>query len=134
MLNIFLVDDDPIINEFVEFALAGIDHKIQTARDGAEGLQITNAMTAHGDQPYPDVVLLDLNMPKVDGPHFLREFRKHPGCAHTPVIIVSGSNSAHDHRRLEGLEISGFFPKPLCIDDYRPLGSIILALVQRHVP
>ena len=131
-MNILLVDDDPTISQCVEYALEGMDAEVQTAKDGAEGLELANNMTGLRDNPCPDVVLLDLNMPRVDGPEFLREFRKHPVCRHVPVIIFSASNSVRDYRRLQGLEISGIFPKPVSIEDYRPLGSMIRAALEKR--
>ena len=75
--------------------------------------------------PCPDIVLLDLNLPKVDGPEVLTEFRKHPECARTPVIVISSSDAHKDRERMAGLGISRYFRKPSDLDGFLRLGALV---------
>jgi CheY-like chemotaxis protein len=132
MVHILLVDDDPTISTCVEHGLESMEHELQIARDGGEGLALTKQMTGTGAHPYPDIVILDLNMPGMDGPSFLREFRKQSGCKDIPVIILSASTATSDYERLAGLKISGIFPKPLSVEDYQPLGRMIQRVIAKR--
>ena len=59
--------------------------------DGAKAIEYVRQMGTPKGAPCPDVILLDLNLPKADGPQVLSAFRAHPLCARTPVIVVSSS-------------------------------------------
>lgn len=77
------------------------------------------------DIPCPDVMPLDLNLPKVDGPTILEDFRTHPACQHTPVIVVTPSDAKRD-----GAEIATYGPtrrlrKPSDIDAFMQLDALI---------
>jgi CheY-like chemotaxis protein len=80
-----VVDDDPTTREVVTEMLEALDYTVETARDGAEALEKVR-------RHRPDVVLLDLTMPVMDGPRFLQACRAEMGCGDLPVIIMSGSS------------------------------------------
>ena len=106
-----------------------VEHELHIVRDGAEALDLMTRMGHPGEAPCPDLMLLDLNLPKVDGPQVLSEFRKHPECGHTPVIIVSSADSQNDRARLAKYGISRYFRKPSDHDSYLELGAIVLEVV-----
>src|SRR5690349_15493812 len=70
-----------------------IEHHLHVVSDGQAALNFVARMGTTPEIPCPDVMLLDLNLPKVDGPTILREFRKHPECEDTPVIVVTSSDA-----------------------------------------
>ena len=80
MLHILLAEDNFGDVLLVEQALTEhqIDHELHVVKDGDEALQFLDRMGEAGGPPCPDVLLLDLNLPKVEGPQVLQEFRKHP--------------------------------------------------------
>jgi CheY-like chemotaxis protein len=83
-----------------------------------------------GHPPCPDLVLLDINLPKVDGPGVLAEFRKHPAGAHTPVIVVTSSDTARERARMAALGIAGYFRKPPELEVFMMLGGIVRNVVE----
>jgi CheY-like chemotaxis protein len=85
MKHILVVDDDPITLDVVTEMLEALDYAVETARDGAEALEKVR-------QHRPDVVLLDLKMPVMDGQQFLHACRAEIGCGDLPIIIMSGSS------------------------------------------
>ena len=87
-----------------------------------------------GEAPFPDVILLDLNLPKVDGPQLLSEFRKHPECANTPVIVVTSSDARTDRDRMAELGITSYFRKPSDLDAFLKLGSVVKEIVEERSP
>jgi CheY-like chemotaxis protein len=84
-----------------------------------------------GEAPCPDLMLLDLNLPKADGQRVLSEFRKHPECGHTPVIVVSSADNQKDRALLANYGISRYFRKPSDYDSYLKLGAIVLEVVAK---
>jgi CheY-like chemotaxis protein len=81
--SVLIVDDDRMFREVVRMRLAAAGYQTFVACGADEGWAMAQAGR-------PDVVLLDLVMPEVDGVSFLRRLRADPGLAATPVIVVSG--------------------------------------------
>ncbi len=127
MLRILLAEDNPGDVLLVQQALEEyhIDHELHVVRDGGEAMEFLAHMGEPGEAACPDIVLLDLNLPKVDGHQVLSEFRKHPSCTHTPVIVVSSSDLPKDRARVAALGISRYFRKPSELDAFMLLGSVV---------
>ncbi len=132
MVNILLVEDNPGDILLVQHALKEyrIVHQLHIIRDGAEALAFLARMGLPSEEPCPDVLLLDLNLPKVEGPRVLTEFRKHPECEHTPVIVVTSSDAQKDRRQMADLGVSRYFKKPSDLDAYLRLGSVVREVIE----
>jgi CheY-like chemotaxis protein len=131
-LQILLAEDNLGDILLVEQALEEhhLPHQLHVVRDGAEALEFVAHMGESGGAPCPDVLLLDLNLPKVDGPEILAEFRKHPQCARTPVIVVTSSDAHTDRVRMGELGIANYFRKPSDLDAFLELGAIVREVVE----
>lgn len=105
-LRLLFVDDDPILREFASVHLASEHMRLETAADGAEGL----AAIAAGK---PDLVLLDLDMPNVDGFEVLRSLRADPETEHLPVIVVTGREDTAAIDRAFDAGATSFIAKPI---------------------
>ncbi len=132
MTQILLAEDNPGDVFLVQHALEehGIEHELHVVTDGAEALAYLAQMGAAGSVPCPDLLLLDLNLPKVDGPQVLTEFRQHPECAQTPVIVVSSSNAERDRARITALGIARYFRKPTDLTAFLQLGAVVREVVK----
>ena len=64
-------------------------------------------------------------MPKVQGHEILAEFRRHPGCARTPVIVVSSSDAEREKALMTGLGVSRYFRKPSDLSAFLQLGAVV---------
>ena len=73
----------------------------------------------------PDLVLIDLNLPKVDGLQVLAHLRNHPLCGSTPVVIVTSSDAPRDRERATRLGAALYFRKPSEFDEFMQLGAIV---------
>lgn len=116
MKNILLVDDDNIFN-FLNTKLleaSGIVSEIHTAVNGQEALDLLNNYYT-GSSSLPDVILLDLNMPVMDGFSFLEAFQKLklPKKENVSIIIVTSSEDPKDMARAKQMGITGYLTKPL---------------------
>ncbi|MEJ8802949.1 response regulator [Pontibacter sp. H249] len=120
-VNILLVEDDylDIMNVERELKRINIEHPIHVARNGREALSM---LRGEGDtpkiSPAPSVILLDINMPKMNGIEFLTELRREPEFSHIPVFIMTTSNEETDRMAAQRLNVSGYVVKPLSFDNF----------------
>jgi len=106
-----------------------IPHELHVVKDGDEALEFLDGMGEAGKPPCPDVLLLDLNLPKVDGPQVLQAFRKHPACAETPVVVVTSSDAPADRKRAQALGATAYFKKPYDFSEFMRLGTVVKQVV-----
>ena len=102
-----------------------IEHELFVVSDGAEAVDYIDNIGEGSGSRRPDVVLIDLNLPKVDGLQVLAHLRNHPFCAATPVVIVTSSDAPRDRERAAGLGVARYFRKPSEIDEFMRLGAIV---------
>jgi two-component system response regulator len=121
--TILLVEDDPGDQELTRRALA--DDVFQTdlriVQDGKEALDYLHregAFIAPEDSPRPDLILLDLNMPRVDGRQVLERVREDPEISRIPVITLTTSDEEEDVLRSYDLGCKSFIKKPVEIDKF----------------
>jgi len=131
MFHILLAEDNIGDVLLVKRALREyeIPHELHVVQDGGEAIDYVSRMGKPGGDPCPDLVLLDLNLPKADGAQVLTAFRKRPECAQTPVIVVTSSNAQRDRDFMAKLGIACYFRKPSDLDEYMQLGGIVRQFV-----
>lgn len=114
-LKILLVEDNII--EILKLKRAienlGMNHEVLEAENGEIALD-----SIKQEEINPDIILLDLNMPKMNGLEFLSVVRNDESMRHLPIIILSTSNNNRDLKEAYKLGVSGYILKPLKYDDY----------------
>jgi CheY-like chemotaxis protein len=115
-MKCLLIDDDADDRNIFEHVAAQINGltNIVTVADGTTALR----MLMDGSWK-PDLIFLDLNMPKMDGKQFLSSIKNEPGLSGIPVIIYSTSNSKQDKIETEKLGACGYLIKPFDISDLK---------------
>lgn len=103
--TIVVVDDEPSIGRVVQFKLEKEGFKVHVATDGIEGL-------AKIQSEKPDLVLLDIMMPGMDGFEVCQRMKENPRTAKIPVIVLTARGQAPDRIRGKELGIIDFFTKP----------------------
>ena len=106
--RLLVVDDDVSIRGFLAEALADEGYEVRTASDGHEALAVLKEWR-------PDLILLDLMMPRMDGWVFRAEQRNMPGVSDVPVIILSATRDLAT--KAQELEPAYLFSKPFDLDD-----------------
>lgn len=106
MARILIVDDSPTQTMSLAKILKKNGHDVITAKDGAEGVQVAKA-------ELPDLVLMDVVMPKVNGFQATRQITKNPSTSHIPVIIVTTKDQETDKIWGEGQGAKGYVIKPV---------------------
>lgn len=134
-LNIVIAEDNNSDVYLVREALAkhGVDAAIVVHRDGEEMLTAIVHIDA-GEVPCPDLVLLDLNLPKRNGEFLLTRIRQSPLCGDVPIIIVTSSNAPKDREATARMGASRYFCKPSDYDEFMVLGALIKDLIQPKEP
>lgn len=127
VLRIFLAEDNPGDVCLVRESLREhhLDYELWLAADGAEARRYLSLLGASCETPCPDLVMLDLNLPMVDGFELIELFRKHPLCSTTPVIVVTSSNAPRDRERTARLGVARYFNKPSELSEFLELGSVV---------
>jgi chemotaxis family two-component system response regulator Rcp1 len=127
MANLFLAEDNPADVFLVREALAAhnIEIDLTVVPDGNAAMKAVEEICADDECDRPGVVMLDINLPLVDGFTVLAALRDHPNCALVPVIIVSSSDSARDRQKAFSLGASHYFRKPPDLNGFLELGGLI---------
>ena len=120
IVNILLVEDDylDIMNVERELKKIHITHPIHVARNGKEALNMLRGEETEKISPAPSIILLDINMPRMNGLEFLTELRRDPEFSHIPVFIMTTSNEETDRMAAQRLNVSGYIVKPLTFDSF----------------
>jgi CheY-like chemotaxis protein len=115
-LEILLVEDDAVdvMNVRRAFAKNKLTNPIHVAQNGIEALE----MLRKGVLPARHLVLLDLNMPKMNGIEFLRELRADPALHATSVVVLTTSNEERDKVEAYELNVAGYLLKPVTFPSF----------------
>jgi two-component system, chemotaxis family, response regulator Rcp1 len=124
-LEILLVEDNPADVRLTIEALkaARVPNNLQVARDGAEAIDLLKGAGAHG--PRPDLILLDLNLPKKDGREVLADIKEDDNLRHIPVVILTTSQADQDILQSYLLRANAVTTKPVDVDQFFALVQAI---------
>ncbi len=116
-LNILLIEDDEVdvMNVRRAFKKNNIANPLFFAGNGIEALEQLRNDSIPRDRR---IVLLDLNMPKMNGIEFLRELRRDPRLNLTPVIVLTTSNDERDRIEAYNLNVAGYILKPVTFSNF----------------
>src|SRR5271163_700865 len=118
--QVLLVDDNPADVDLAQEALAGGRHqsRISNAVDGEEAIAFLRHTGRYADAVRPDLMILDLNLPKKDGRAVLAEVKSDPNLRTIPIVVFSTSRSILDIKRCYQLGANCYVSKPGNLDDY----------------
>ncbi len=114
-LTFLLIDDDEIEQMKFQRIIKKLNpiHSIKEAHDGEEALKLITT-----GKLIPDVILLDLNMPKMNGIDFLKHFKEHETLQYIPIIMLTTSSNHSEIKQCYAEGASGYVIKPLKYEDY----------------
>jgi chemotaxis family two-component system response regulator Rcp1 len=108
---------------------AQVNAAVAVVNDGHQAVEFIDKADAGQAVFCPDLVLLDLNLPKKDGLEVLRHMRNSFACKNTLVLVVTSSDSAGDREAAKALGINGYFRKPSAYAEFMKLGPMIRELL-----
>jgi len=120
-LEILLVEDNPVDVMITRDALyaGNLCHNLHVAEDGEEAMDFLYKRGRFASVPSPEIVLLDLNLPRKDGREVLADMKNDPELQHIPVIVLTTSASEEDIRTSYELHANCFITKPSDVDQFR---------------
>jgi two-component system, chemotaxis family, response regulator Rcp1 len=108
---------------------AKLDADMHVVKDGEQAVEFLDAAKGGPDGRRPSLVILDINLPKMQGSEVLQHMRKSRGWSDVPVIAVSTSDSAHDRELMTKLGANQYFRKPSAYAEFMKLGDRIRDLL-----
>ena len=130
MINILLVEDDQLDVIDIRRSLdkLNIHYQLHTARNGEEAIDFLIGRSQNSPMPLPDFVLIDVNMPKMNGLELLESIRSTDVWQHLKCFIVTTSDEKVDRKKAESLRISGYIIKPLKLSSPASMDSFNLMI------
>ncbi len=120
--RILIVDDEPAVADLIEAVLTGEGYTVAVARDGAQGLMLARDWK-------PDLILMDVMLPGVDGPTATRRLKEEPETADIPIVAMSAGRNIRSHTG-DLDEADAVLAKPFDIDAL--LAQVAFHLSRRH--
>jgi CheY-like chemotaxis protein len=135
-IEILLVEDSPADVDLTREALedAKVHNNLHIASDGVEALAFLRREGRHADAPHPDLILLDLNLPRKDGREVLAEIKADPLLRRIPVVVLTTSEAEQDIIQSYDLHANCYVTKPVDLDAFmhvvRSIEDFWLAIVK----
>jgi CheY-like chemotaxis protein len=119
-VRILVVDDDPGDVLMIEEALedSDVEKVIDVVNDGQEAMEFLRREGRHAEAERPDVILLDLNMPRMDGRQVLGAVKQDEDLRTIPIVVLTTSNADTDIVGSYTLQANAYVTKPINLDDF----------------
>lgn len=119
-MEILLVEDNPADVRLTKEALgeAKAPNRLHVVNDGQEALRFLRKEGVHNKAPKPDLILLDLNIPKTPGLEVLKRIKQDPDLLKIPVVVLSSSDEDSDVTASYGFHANSYVTKPVNLEEY----------------
>ena len=119
-IEILLVEDNPgdVILTQEAFSAAKIWNNIHTAKDGEEALSYLKQTSGFENAVKPDLILLDLNLPKVDGREVLDKVKSDDDLCHIPIVVLTSSEAEQDILKTYEMHANSYIVKPINLEQF----------------
>ncbi len=120
VINILLVEDNPADARLIDevFKDTNVKNKLHVVKDGVEAMDFLNKMNEYFDAPQPDIILLDLNLPRKDGREVLKEVKKNEDLKSIPIVILTTSSAKEDVIKTYNNHANCYITKPVDFDQF----------------
>ena len=127
MFEILHVEDDPADAMLTRkaFERCDVDAQISLVVDGVEALEFLHNEGQYKGASRPDVILLDLNLPKKNGRAVLAEVKAELELKGVPIFVLSSSSAAQDIQEVHDLHANGYITKPIGLAEYKAVANMI---------
>jgi CheY-like chemotaxis protein len=119
-IEILLIEDNPGDVRLIEEALreGKLHNHLSVVEDGEQALQFLRRLHPYGTAPGPDLIMLDLNLPVLDGREVLAEIKADPVLRRIPVVVLTTSESEQDILKSYDLQANCYITKPVDLDEF----------------
>jgi len=125
-VNILMVEDnylDALLTKEILSDTDRADYQISTVKDGVEALAYIHGLNRYENSPRPDLIILDLNIPRMNGFDFLARIKKETGLNTIPVCILTTSEAREDIEKAKELDTDCYLIKPLDLKEFEEVFS-----------
>jgi chemotaxis family two-component system response regulator Rcp1 len=131
--HILIAEDNKSDVFLIQRALktSGVRAQVHLVDDGEKAVMFFERADADATAPCPDLILLDINMPRYKGGDILRKLRASSRCKNALVLIVTSSDSSRDREEMDALGANGYFRKPSEFSEFMTLGQMVRDLLER---
>ncbi|MCU1339184.1 MAG: response regulator receiver protein [Bryobacterales bacterium] len=132
-LSLLVVEDSPADVFLVKEAMKeeGLGCYVEVADDGETAIQILDRVD-DGSKNAPNLLLLDVNVPRQNGTEVLERIRRSPRCGTTPVVMMSTSDEPSERKRAFELGATEYFRKPSTLAEFMQLGKLVRRLLEEN--
>jgi CheY-like chemotaxis protein len=123
--SILLVEDSRFLRRANERSLTKAGYRVTTASDGEEALHLARAMA-------PDLVLLDMLLPKIGGPQVLRALRNDPTTARIPIVVLSSLPQSNEQKLKDEGAVAYFEKSKLDLENDEALVQVVTEMLEKH--
>ena len=126
-IQILLVEDNPADIDLTRegFEVGKLKNDLHVVTDGIEAMRFLRKEGEHASAPRPDLMLLDLNLPKKDGREVLAEIKQDPGLQRIPVVILTSSDAEEDVVKSYQLHANCYIRKPVNLERFMKIVSTV---------
>jgi CheY-like chemotaxis protein len=126
--HLLVIEDNPADVELLRraLAIAGVDYRMTVVEDGAEAIALFRPGAGIA---LPDLVIVDLNLPKHGGFEIIERMRSNPEFAEMPVVILSSSSAPRDRSKMERFKVRRYIVKPADLEEFMGVGQQIRDLL-----
>ncbi|GGS65651.1 two-component system response regulator [Planobispora rosea] len=119
-IDVLLVEDDPgdVLLTREAFELNKVKNKLHVVNDGEQAMAFLRKEEGYEDAPTPDLVLLDLNLPRKDGREVLQDIKSDENLRRIPVVVLTTSEAEEDILRSYNLHANAYVSKPVDFDQF----------------
>ncbi len=127
VIHVLLVEDNPADARLTEEAMRelGVPTKLHHVWDGEQALAFLRREDDFGEAPRPHIILLDLNMPRMDGRGVLREIKQDPALMTIPVVVLTTSEAEEDILNSYALHANCYVQKPVDLEKFMTILGLI---------
>lgn len=119
-VEILLIEDNPADVRMMQEALKliALRHRLHVVEDGAQAIAFLRQEGLYAAAPVPDLVLVDLNLPRLSGFHVLNWMKKDQDLSRIPIVVLTSSKAEADVRKTHALDANSFITKPVGLDAF----------------
>jgi CheY-like chemotaxis protein len=130
-LRLLVVEDNPSDVALLRLALARaeVDCDLTVFDDGSEALDLARQRGKYASAAAPDLMVLDLNIPKYDGLEILEALRANPAFENLRVVVLSSSSSPREKANIERFHVTQYITKPLDLNEFLRIGVVLKELL-----
>ena len=129
--HVLVVEDNEADIFLIQTAISAtkIPVFVHVVKDGDQAIRFFDAVDRDLTKPCPDIMILDINLPKRQGGDVLKHMRASGRCSRAQVIVVSTSDTTRDRAMMQELGADGYFRKPSDFDEFMRLGELIKSVI-----